>query len=687
MSKRVENELHRELLAANALNPWTGYNSSPRGSMFASHLGQSLNILGATPRRCLSGVEREFGKYTFSIKMPCDAQIIRRLDRYPRNLSGDSIKENPETLIIYEDVNTKEVGCLSLTRFKSLDRQFGFRYKYKPVESKLVPGQYVPKGTVIADSPAVTDSGDYMYGIEAETAFMSVPQVIEDGAVVRKGFLKELTTRGYESRVANWGNRRYPINLYGDENHYKPFPDIGDRIREDGLLFALREYDELLGPVDMTPKALMEPDFFYDRLIYAEPGARVVDVVVHHDINANYHPTPVGMEVQTEKYRKANSAFYKSIEEEYFRLKGRRKDSLRLTPEFQRLVVEAFSDSAMTRSSGRKEKVVRTFRRNEIDDWRVEVTFEYDIVPTIGFKFTGTHGNKGIICDVWEDEKMPVDSKGNRADFIMDGDSVVKRMNIGVMYEQYINACSREVTQKVRELIGGETKEELARAWEYLLGYYKIVSPPMYDVFVGGNYSYEPEHHLKEVAKNGVYLYLPSDNPVAYADVVRELRVKYPAHIGPVSYVGRSGKPSVTTSDVLIGSMYIILLEKTGEDWSGVSSAKLQHFGIPAKLTNADKYSAPGRAQPVRFLGESEVRLVSAMAGAPVTADLLDQSNSPGVHKEIVYNIAKAEQPTNVERIIDRHKLPVGQGRPMVFLRHMFECAGVRMVVPPLKTD
>lgn len=48
------------------------------------------------------------------------------------------------------------------------------------------------------------------------------------------------------------------------------------------------------------------------------------------------------------------------------------------------------------------------------------ITFviEHLIVPTIGYKETDIHGGKGVICSVREDEDMPMDADGNRADLV-----------------------------------------------------------------------------------------------------------------------------------------------------------------------------------------------------------------------------------------------------------------------------
>ncbi|MBE0438175.1 MAG: hypothetical protein IBX57_00215 [Gammaproteobacteria bacterium] len=402
----MANELRPEFLSINSLNPWTQHDSSPRGYMFsASHIAQALVIDGATPRRCQTGTEREFGKYTFNIKFPYDSQIIKVIPKYRHTLGNDNIKDNPATLIIYERVDTKEVGIVEMIRHSTAvdvkHQHFGFRYKYKSIAETISEGMVVHGGTIIADSPSIDDAGNYNYGVESNVAFMSVPGIIEDGVVVSESYLKKISSKGFEKRVTSWGKEYYPLNLYGDVNNYKPFPDIGDRIRDDGLLFALRSYDDLLGPVEMNKASLQSPDYVFDKLVYAKPGAKVVDVAVHHDTINRNPPTPVGMEVQVDKYHQAMVRYYTTILETYNELHRVRKDSLVVTPEFHRLVVEAvgyigLDGNPLTKHLKSKDvvkrRVQKLHRRKEIDDWRVEVTFEYDVSPVDGFKITDAHG-------------------------------------------------------------------------------------------------------------------------------------------------------------------------------------------------------------------------------------------------------------------------------------------------------
>lgn len=271
---------------------------------------------------------------------------------------------------------------------------------------------------------------------------------------------------------------------------------------------------------------------------------------------------------------------------------------------------------------------------------------------------------------------MPVDENGNRAELIMDGDSTGKRMNVSRMYEHYIEASSRDTCVKIREHIknGGSYSD----AWEYLLGFYEIISPIHHQHVLSVVRSKDHiKAHVDDVIRNGTYRFQPTNNPVKYNEVIRDLMTYYPACRGSIQYIP-STRLVTTKSKVLIGGMYILLLEKTGFDWSGVSSAKLQHFGIPARLNTDDKYSAAGRHQPVRTMGESELRLLAAVCGGDICAELLDRNNNPAVHRNICENILSADMPTNIEMAVNRDIVPRGQGRVVTFVNHVLECGGIR---------
>lgn len=270
-------------------------------------------------------------------------------------------------------------------------------------------------------------------------------------------------------------------------------------------------------------------------------------------------------------------------------------------------------------------------------------------------------------------------------------------------------------TEVVIERVGGDVQ----KGFEELLHFYELASPRMRELFDDPAYTTTPEGHLKDVLNDGMYLWSPTDNPkpwvflewddehfdreayekavqkalksgkepphrsqfgsqfVRSTGIVGDLTKEYPARRGPVWYRGVDGREFITVDDIMIASTYMVLLEKTGSDWSGVASARRQHHGLPAKLSKWDKNSLPSRANPIRAFGEAETRLGTTTVGSEPIAEILEMTNSPAVHKNVCENILAAKQPSNIEDVIDRAKVPLGSSRSQVYMAHAMECAGL----------
>lgn len=276
---------------------------------------------------------------------------------------------------------------------------------------------------------------------------------------------------------------------------------------------------------------------------------------------------------------------------------------------------------------------------------------------------------------------MPVDCEGNRADIVMDPNATISRMNLGRLYEQYINGASRQVRKRISEKIpldkiNTASDDEINAVFDYLLGYYKIVSSKMHSWFLDGTYKGTKRDHLREVIKKGIYLYIPPESQEEKSNIVRHLEAHYPQPYGPVTYVGNSGVKCKTKLPVRIASIYIMLLEKTGDDWSAVSSGVLQHFGVLAPIPKSMRHYRPSRNQAVRVMGETEVRILASYVGPEITADIHDRSNSVKSHEAVVYSILTAEKPTDIPCAVNRKEIPLGNSRPLQLVKHLGNCAG-----------
>lgn len=696
-TKKGNREIPMSLLGQTALDPYFGTTSAARGAMMNTHIGQAPIVEDNEPRRTFTGAELLYSQKTFDIRFPCDAQVLHVLRKYPTGMGGDSIKRNPITTIIYEEYYDvyKRVGVIHVPEFNSLHQDFGYKYeKNQDVWEQMGRQDAVfEKDTVLAASTAVKKDGQYGMGLNATVAFMSHPGTIEDGFVMSESFTERTKPRVYNTAIANSGRKAFMLNLYGDDHTYKPMPDIGDRIRDDGVIFALRDIDDDLTPADMTPRALRTIDRAFDRPVIGKPGARVVDITVYHDNRTNPQSTPMGMDRQLRKYYDANCAYYREILKIYNSLKRRGKQ-LRITPEFNQLIVEAMVYLPTPESD---RKLTRVYRLETLDEWRAELTYETILKPAEAFKYTDLAGGKGVNCLTVPDDHMPVDQNGNRAEVIIYGSSTNRRSNFGRLYEHFTNAASRDLLCRLRAQCGFQTHtkptlhqlmqlksqpELIENIFATLMRYYQIVAPKQHALLVDDTDKYR---HVAAVLKDGdfkkpgISLWTPPDNDVNLLDMTRTLvKGEFCPHYGPVTYKDTEGNTVTTANPILIADLYMIMLEKVGEDWSGVASVKTQHFGLPAKVTSADKSSTPGREQPVRTMGESETRSTICTVGPEATNELLDQTHNPASHCFAVENILTANRPTDIDVVVNRNKVPYGGSRSVALYQHLLECRGIR---------
>ena len=394
--KVVQNELTMEHLGIHALSFACKHVSSSRNYMASSHASQRLTIADADEKIIQTGMERILADYTFSVKMPANGRIIKVIERYSPGIAQNSIQYNPETIVIYEDDDTKEIDYFSIPRYASYHQSFGFEYIEKDGINQLCPGAYVAKDTVFADPSSIADNQGYKYGINLNMAFMSIPSVSEDGIMISRDVLDRLKFRIYETRVVDFGSTSFPLNLFGSKDDYKSFKDIGEYLNDDGILMMLRDYDSTLAPTDMSIYDTMEPDFIFDKGIYVRGGhGRIVDIKVLAN-NNKIKNLPEEMRFQLRKYEIALLKFYENIIETEKQIRYERKRNygnigLKLSPRFHRLLVEALAVTDKN-DRGAKDNLKLIYRKTPIDEYRVEFVVEYIMTPNIGYKLTDFYG-------------------------------------------------------------------------------------------------------------------------------------------------------------------------------------------------------------------------------------------------------------------------------------------------------
>jgi hypothetical protein len=121
------------------------------------------------------------------------------------------------------------------------------------------------------------------------------------------------------------------------------------------------------------------------------------------------------------------------------------------------------------------------------------------------------------------------------------------------------------------------------------------------------------------------------------------------------------------------------MLAKIADTWLSTSSAKVNHFGLPTSISKAEKYRLPWRNSGTKILSETETRLYAAYADIELLAELKDMGTSIIAHENAYMNILDAFQPTNIDRVVDRVKIPYGIDKARETVDALMNAAGVKM--------
>ena len=224
------------------LNPFATTNSSPRLDMFRSHLSQAVAVDGAEYPMISSGKEREYRNFEMqegALHRDGDGYILKAIDKFVDSL--DRVN-NPVTTVIYKDLDNLQNDYFDIAKYKHYNNKFGF--KNKIVNDELIAeGSFIKKDIPFSTSPMINGE-QYNLGVNANTVYMTSTDIIEDSMVISRSLGDKLSTVEIDTISFYIPKDSLPINLYGDEYEYKFIPDIGEHIREDGILCAFKKLND-----------------------------------------------------------------------------------------------------------------------------------------------------------------------------------------------------------------------------------------------------------------------------------------------------------------------------------------------------------------------------------------------------------------------------------------------------------
>lgn len=684
-------ELHPELLGISAVNPLVANTSASRLQMVNSHLAQSLSLEhGGEARRLSSGLEGEFGKYTYQHQMPCDGKIILVQEKYPSKMGSTIYKGNPETFVMIEcdpsdDECTWDYDCLVLNENHFTHEEIGFKYKKTKNWSKLHVGANVRRGQAFLTPPSISDDGWYNYGVNANVVMITDPAGAEDGMKVRRGFLEKLRYTTYERVVISYGRNTIALNVHGKNGQYQPFPNVGDTIPQNGVVGATRRIDTDYVHVDLTNDALKQPIEPFDSIVYAKPGGTVVDITTV--VNPRAKRTEDHIEhahlydvLHSQYIASINDFFESQVRLPFVKRHGREP---RISHALQNFLVH--SKLVMAGKSPHL-RVALSVKKEPLDNVYISVLIRHSNLPTFGSKITDINGGKGVVVSIVDDKYMPCTDDGLVADVV--SEPSIGRMNVGRLYEPYVNASGLPAIEAVCQTLGVQSystvdltgNPNIEQAFDLLNYYYAHFNPNM---DMRGKMSLKDmQLNLEHVVRYGTYVIVPTNNPYKLRDIQMALsKSMFAPKIEPMWVSTPSGQRVKTKQNVLIGQLYMVLLQQTGSRWSATSSARVQIHGLICPKNRNTKTSHPYNDQGVRFWGQSEGRIATSYMGKDFAAVNHDMNNNPVLHEHVCGKIASAPNPMQIDNVREGFDFSECGNVPVNMMNHYLAAFGYKFTM------
>lgn len=389
-----------ELLGlAPGVNPLYNHISSQREMMLSAQLVQTICIRDAQPPLLFSGLEGRIGSYERDMtSRDQDIEVLAVIPKYSNSISTQGSKNiTPYHTVIYRGDSDNRIGYFNYEQFTL--RTDGYGYPNKLIGwNRLITGNVIFKDEKLITSP-LHDGSKYMQGTNLNVAFMDIPHTTEDAFVISESAAKRLTGYGYSTISFKIDPDIIPLNLYGnDDDEYKFIPDIGERVHDNGILCAFRIPTELSAIYDTAPDNLSTYQPLHDKVIYAPPGAEIVDIdiVVNRTCKSKI---PEHIFSQVKKYRDLINEYNYRVIKCYQKAKSEGRD---ITDSFNTLVTKCMESLVLDgldvpsddprqnfiNKSRAKLKFKPYRRREEIKFIYVTVTYKYDHVVHRGFKIT-----------------------------------------------------------------------------------------------------------------------------------------------------------------------------------------------------------------------------------------------------------------------------------------------------------
>ena len=482
MDKMYDGQTYK--MAANTLMTWPEDIDASRLYMSTQETKQSLTLLNPDVPRISTGWENVLGGLNDGKsykKLKGTWEIVDKIEKYKNGKIYTLVIHNAETNTW--DMIEKPVA-------KNLQEKNGYVFNTEVMDS-------LKKGDVVTDliiykSTAYDDHMNYRYGKNAKVMFSTSTDTLEDAIKIRVGWAKGVQTVETPFITSSVNNNHIPLNLYGDRDHYKAFPDIGEPI-QNSRVFSVRPLNKAHRLSELQTEALMKfnPATDLDSVINEAQQSYIYDIDVRYNGKEEF-PTKSYF-AQLKSYYDQGLEYSKRMTDWAKNIK-KSGDNYTDNVTYFKSIHQHVNDPDYEWCGKEKNK--------PIGYMSVEFKVCSIIGINLGSKLAGRFGDKGVIASCVDDPEefaqqltssgaldsildmldRPINDEERAklasqiefvpdsempytddypVDIILNASGAIRRLNPGQIVEVDLNFCSEQIRKKVCSLPTMKEKEDL----------------------------------------------------------------------------------------------------------------------------------------------------------------------------------------------------------------------------------
>lgn len=593
------------------LYPGILFNNSMRTVMATAHSRQFVDLLEPEVPKVDAGYLNLVGKYCTSYTaVKKETTIFRKIEKYPGFGEG-----GPFIVAVFTYDEKKGYDVVIRKPCQSLNEKYGYYINNERVDS-LKEGDVIPEGDVLFKATAYDENMNYRFGKNAVFMYSDDPRTSEDACIISESFAKRMTSVLCESIRVGINDNDYPCNLFGDEDHYQPFPMLGQEASS--VLCAIRRLFTNQVLFDFKDSNLSTPNYQSDKIFYIK--GMIYDIDIHCN-NPDLERNPFTNEIID--LFEAQQEYYKKLRETCREIMDSGKKYTHEIEHMYNRAGEYLNDEYKWKD-----------RENQFSNLVIDFHVCRKVDARVGQKFSARYGNKSVVSKVIPDAQMPVLDDGRVVDIIYNIHGVINRTTGFPLIELHLNLIGNRMIEKMKEMDHDDDRAK------FLFEVLRIANEKWADRF---EQTYNRlskagrADFINDVYEHGVLWCIPNKfkgKPPFM--MIHEIHQRWPELIRPYKvYINQFGRKIEVLKPQFVGEMYIIKLQQTSEKgFSARGAGAVNMKGIPERSYKNRTHQDANSETAVRF-GEYETfNFMIAMEPEDVQAFHLLYRSGPQARKD-----------------------------------------------------